>query len=559
MNKNRMRMLLMISSMFMLFGASINSFAAENSAETFTVMLKDYGDGFILPENFDFSDTEGRIATLNRFDQSWIDFNFDGVPVTRDLGNGYRAVKEYTYQKAYDSGDIYIPQFTVTKIYDENNNIVCSMGLDEEGTAFWGMQDGNGNYAINYYSEADLKFENGRYTEGVHEGTANCEPMINTLAYTREDESGQLMPLSRVVYTAEDDAVREYVGWGEELRLKTKTEYGTDDGTKITEYFLVADRIEGLPQDDPYYANFSYYTKDLITVELDGMCLSAFGEAMYGGHYNTFPTVKYAADGAELHYFIFDNPVENIKDGSSRPDQSVAYFTEEQIEILKNEGINDSTQAYKLHPDFFQMHGVYVNREEVDEEYISEAMKQANKRLKADDLKTENAEEENDKQEGEEEKPEKLEDNTNKDIALSKTRGVWQELVGDVVPVEGKVPKYVCTRVMDNGFIRADLHDANRNMIISGSAFDLEHTKYKYVYLDYFDVLGNGTYIYQVVGTDDAGIRANLGLIGTGETDTENGTTSIESYYNNGDMSEGYFEDFSYDDGGYYEEMYFEE
>ena len=106
------------------------------------------------------------------------------------------------------------------------------------------------------------------------------------------------------------------------------------------------------------------------------------------------------------------------------------------------------------------------------------------------------------------------------DVTGTQSNNVFnQPLTGDVVEINGMTPAAVLTFIENTPAgeqIKIQLVDANYNTILTGMAFDTEHTKYKYVYLTTLDMSGEmmGSPFFQVAGTDSQ-MSGNLNNVGS--------------------------------------------
>ena len=109
---------------------------------------------------------------------------------------------------------------------------------------------------------------------------------------------------------------------------------------------------------------------------------------------------------------------------------------------------------------------------------------------------------------------------------------LWtQKVVGDVVPIDGKIPVMLETWEHD-GHVLLTLRDEDYNIVKSADlGADKSHTNYEYVYFTELDLLDNGMVVFTIAGTDDAGMSGNLNQFDQGVTDTDKGSTGITSYY----------------------------
>ena len=109
------------------------------------------------------------------------------------------------------------------------------------------------------------------------------------------------------------------------------------------------------------------------------------------------------------------------------------------------------------------------------------------------------------------------------------TKVCWQELTGDVIPINGMIPKYVMTQELQTPSgpqISIILNDENYNMLMPIMNFDTTHTNYKYVYLTRVDFAIN---IAEIAGTNEP-VSGNLNYSGETTYDTENGQVIGDVY-----------------------------
>lgn len=486
-----------------------------------TINIVDYGNGFYLPDNFDLIDADGNLAYLEKFNPEWLCVEYDGTPVTMDLGNGYTASREYAYQWYYDNDMDVGKPYVYTLVRDADGNIVFGIGRDGAGTAFSCVIAENGDYAYDYFSEPTLvSNDEGKLVAGEMEGELADKISGDTfnLAHTNEDEDGMWVPRSRVAVSQETQTQKEYVLMFDGLRLARTMEYGTDKGIKYTDYNVVYPSVDGLAEDDDYYESWTYYEYDLqfVTLESTHVLYDLSGEVHPGMVTQMTPSVKYR-HGEAYYLFIFEerepsdylDPTTGIIHTNMR-DQTIGYFTKEQIEIIEAEGLKSSAEIYEAHRDFFfdPLHGEVIVDEE--DEYVDPYEEKANAVIDGDERDTD-----------------EIKASSGPQIA----GGITQTIVGDVVPINGKTPAYAITRTMINGDIRVDLYDASNQEVAVGSAFDLDHTNYKYVYFEFVSIMDNGYVIFRVSGTNDSSKSGNLGGYGIGVYDTENGQTGADDYY----------------------------
>ena len=109
---------------------------------------------------------------------------------------------------------------------------------------------------------------------------------------------------------------------------------------------------------------------------------------------------------------------------------------------------------------------------------------------------------------------------------------LWtQKVVGDVVPIGGKIPVTLETWEHD-GHVLLTLRDEAGGIVKSAdNGTDKSHTDYQYVYFTMIDLLDNGVVVFTLEGTDDAGMSGNLNRFGQGTVETDQGMTGDTYYY----------------------------
>lgn len=118
-------------------------------------------------------------------------------------------------------------------------------------------------------------------------------------------------------------------------------------------------------------------------------------------------------------------------------------------------------------------------------------------------------------------------------------RCFYQPLTGDAVAINGITPAIVCTEIKkapDGEQIWLLLCDADFNRIsyeyAQGFAYDIEHTKYKYVHFMWLDFIGDEA-VFEVRGTDSPR-TGNLVYMGEGTWDTVDGQVTGSTYVDKG-------------------------
>ena len=493
--------------LFSIIGAFIPVLPCEAKVEqTHEVELIDMGHGIWIPSSFDVLDENGNFVTLSNVDASFCEMQeIDEESYSITLENGYRAEKEWCYlagitDKAYPR----------TTIYDENGKIVFTLGNDFYGQMVFAMQDEDGNYVKNTYSRnVAVDLENDTFE-----------------TYYAENEDGStIRPLSRQIYNSEDQVKKVYKKVGNIMQLNEKYEYDTEGGGTCTIYGMVpAITPEGYDEEDEYYESFSYQKDDLKEYTYNTVFhIYGQGRDAYGPCSKVVPS-KITDHGQELYIHWLDNYFTDVEwsdntgeilDGN--PMQQHYYFTQEQIEIIKAEGITTVDKLKEKYPEFLETFKGFVSTGGECEPESEEQRKarEAQESIIKNDVSEENLAE-----------PEY--DGTWQTLPDG-TKVCWQELTGDVIPINGMIPKYVMTQELQTPSgpqISIILNDENYNMLMPIMNFDTTHTNYKYVYLTRVDFAIN---IAEIAGTNEP-VSGNLNYSGETTYDTENGQVTGNVY-----------------------------
>lgn len=466
---------------------------AKTEGETFEIELIDLGNGFQIPKNFDVMDENGNFGTLN-MNLS----NYDMEPMGEwheiKLDNGYTARLEWTlewYSSAVSMDDHEIDLngngFKYITVKDENDELVYSAGLNPfTGDYELYMKDEEGNSIYNAYtlSQRDEdRYRNVIYK--VEEGEIN------------QEDPGYVKPLERVTYCEETKKTSSYAlkerGTGT-LGLARTIEVD-ENGEKICkEYSLVyPDDENGEP-----HLVLSYKEKDVEAYSFTEL------RGFYNVHLPKVITRYYQGEGTEYYLYRLTNNYEagyspedwEYAKETGKREERYAYFSQEQIEILERENIKDISEIMEKYPDFFfpPMEILYEGDFETPVDEAEEAI-----------VSTPVIEE-----------PEVEEGAV---IGTQSNNVFNQPLTGDVVAINGMTPAAVLTFIENTPAgdqIKIQLVDANYNTILTGMAFDTEHTKYKYAYLTVLDMSGEmmGSPFFQVAGTDSQ-MSGNLSHVGS--------------------------------------------
>lgn len=496
--------------------------------ETTEVELIDMGHGIWVPSSFDVVDENGNYVTLSKVDASYCEMQeIDEESYSIILDNGYRAEKEWAYVAGITD-----KAYARTTIYNENGDIVFTLGNDFMGQIVFAMQDEAGNYVKNTYSRnVVVDLENDEF---------------ESYYVTNEDDS-TIRPLTRQTYNSEEQVQKIYKKWGNVMQLDSKYEYDTEGGGTCTVYGKTVNKYD---KEDEYYENFSYKKDDLKEYTYNTVFhIYGQGRAAYGPCNKVAPT-KITQRGQELYIYWLDNyftdiewssadqDMEEILDG--RPMQQNYYFTQEQIDILEKEGIKTVDELMKKYPEFSETFGAYVDTLDEDigkeePEEIKEAREKEESIISLEEQATPQPTEtpteaptEAPAEEVPEEKlPVVIDDKWR--ISADGSRVCWQELTGDAVPINGMIPAHVMTQEMNTPYgIRctAILYDENYNMIVHCMNFDLEHTNYEYAYITTMDfALG----MAEIAGTDTP-ISGNLHYLGETTYETESDPVTGDVY-----------------------------
>ena len=504
--------------LFSIIGAFIPVLPCEAKVEqTHEVELIDMGNGIWIPSSFDVVDENGNFVTLSNLDASFAEEKeIDTENYSITLDNGYRAEKQWFHTSTTSNVG-----YSRTVVYDNNNEVIFVLGCNESGQVIFGMQDEDGNYVKN------------TYTRDVAIDVINSE----YFQYTKTDINGTcIVPLKRTTYNPEEQVAKNYITWGEGMQLDTKYDYSTEGSPTCTIY---GKTTTGNPYDkeDEFYEAYSYKYEDIR--EYSPMTM--VGVVNVGDVYMPYhckSPYKIMHHGEELYICWLNNYLQDNGDYADedtrvffekldgRPLEMKYYFTKEQLEIIEKEGITSVNELRNRHPEFLETFkgyvDTYVGTEVESEEERKE--REAQEAIIVPDVET-GAEPEYDG------KWQTLPDGT---------KVCWQDLTGDVVPINGMVP----TKVMSQEFETPSgmrqsviLYDDNGNIVMHCVFFDMSHTDYKYVYLTRVDLAMN---MAEIAGTDTH-ISGNLDYFGETTYDTENGQ-----------VTDGVYDEYYYEPGGEY-------
>ena len=488
-----------------ILGISLPAITCQAKYEQTTeIELIDMGHGIYIPSSFDVINEDGLFATLSYLDLTpWLEAEIDEWSYSITLDNGYRAEKSWIPIEGERTG------YMCTTVYNENGEMVFFVGND------WGqiklvMIDDAGNHLTNVYSRQVITENNGR----------------------EDSYSGEIgAPLTRSTYSASENIRKVYGQWKEDMRLFQKYEYDTADGDICRFYNVTSDTYD---LDDEYYEESSYRKEDLQEYWLRGTVYNLLtGKAVYLEYPYQLPSVQ-TINGVKFYLYVleqweFDWSLEEereVMDG--KPEDITHYFTKEQIEILEAEHITTYEELMERYPEFWDASfyippGVeYITGTPSDG--VSESERTAQNAIISPNI--ENA-------------PENAEGSEDSGRTGSASdwhtseygRSLTQPLTGDVLAINGSVPTMLITNVLNTPSgeqFTMTLIDDNYNNLATMTAFDIEHTNYKYAYLT--EINADASFTYFAVAGSDTPISGNLQYVGQSDVDTENGTEQ-ESLY----------------------------
>lgn len=525
--KNWKKILLLVPLCGFLFPSMTCQAKVEQTTE---IELVDMGNGIIVPSSFEVKNADGSFATLSGIDPAqWQEQAVDEQGYSVILDNGYRAEKNWLYtDKTLKNGYKYIT------VYNENNEAVCYFGQSPAKGLVFSMKDEEGNMITNLYSRSVL------YEDGYS---------IHTKSF---DDGKTISPMERITYDADEDASRDYILYGDMLKLSSKFEYGREGGGVCTTYSLCKGDSD-YSQEEDYYEVCSYKKDDLQEYTFVGPIYDPEeNKVVYGPNKNKLPS-RITQNGQELYFY----KVTSRNDNWSTPEEKKLmegkeieyawYFTEEQVEVLKKENLIYYDEIMEKYPDFFDSYCSFgepeiVMGEEEDEEKPEDAIISPSSEPEKEENAAENSEiseeAKSEEESGEEESGEEEVTYHRGNKSADGSTVYWQELTGDVVPINGAVPKMLMTQIQNTPAgeqIGLQLMDENYNMLANNVGFSLEHTNYKYAYLTMIDM--TSSYVMFDVAGSDTPISGNLQYSGSSTVQTENGEETNQVYM---DMESGW-------------------
>ena len=477
--------------------------------------IKDYGNGFYLPEDFDLRDSDGKILTAPKLDTSLWGAGTYEEEQEMQLDNGLKAVK---WWKKTDNGKA----FPCVSVYNESGKEVYRAGRDNCNELVVYMGNEEGDTMLSHYTKTTVRYEDGTTVAYVEDcaqprsmeqyyaderrsrsegynydpDSKDAEPMItaNETYWDGEGfrERGETIINGQVVSSYRDVDVVQFDDW----------EFTVQEPVALTK-----EKVKRL---EPCFEEGDTHICPSYTSLLEGQPLVAFNTVTIDENGEQVSTIRYYLkehlEIMEENGFIIRPHLENGKDGAPY----IMY------DVIKKE-----CPLY-LYDELLASEPPAVKVTSAKAEEMFKKQDELLKNKKAAIIKGEDrqAEVESDDKVGPSNYSEKNGEPT------------WtQKIVGDVVPISGGTPVYCVTRLWE-GHVFVEILDANMQLLDKEDyAFGTDYTNYEYVYFTMIDILDNGTCVFMIAGTDDAGKGGNLNRTSMGDVETENGMTGNTTYY----------------------------
>lgn len=487
------------------------------------LLLEDRGNGFLLPKTFDLKASDGSFLKSPKLDPALFAPGTRGEEEELKLENGFVARKTWT-----SSGDDEGAYPTIS-VYDADGNEVYRAGRDACGELVVFLKDQEGNTLLSKYTSVETRYEDGQcYYDHMDE----ADP-IDMEQY----DAGENVT-HHEHYTRSSDA-----STGEELPpiINAFDTYWDENGAMKNSQLIVNGQVastwDGTVEME--FDDFVYELKD--PVNLTKKEWKILEPCFEEGDHHICPSYTSAMAGQPLI------PVKVIMvndDGEER--ESIMYFTDAHNQIMEDdevmvrrhvEGVGDEMVIYydvikKKCPLY--LYDELLASTELMEVRSPEAEAMFAKQEELEKKKREAVIRGSDRQTAAAPETESTDDGKGSTYSERDGESVWnQKIVGDVVPINGKVPTTLETWEHD-GHVLLTLRDDDGNIVQSADlGSDKSHTEYQYVYFTDLSLLDNGMVVFMVAGTDDAGMSGNMNQINQGTTDTDQGSTGITTYYQN--------------------------
>lgn len=304
------------------------------------IELKDMGNGIVIPTSFDVKNPDGSFATLSRVNPTEWQLETVGECYSMKLDNGYTACKKWIY-----SDDDWSKGYMQSCVYNENDELVFSLGRNEFGQISCTLIDEEGNIVQNIFPADDYK------TKDFGDEWLNKE-----LNYNYGDS---IPPFMRKVYDAEADTMRVYNksddGNGIVMYLREKYEYN-HGGDPVCTLYHIRETGDDYTKDEKSYEVYSFKKSNMMDCGFWTGINTPSG-LMYGYHYSEIPSVI-TMDGVDYYFYKvaqrnpnWSTPEERaVLDGKII--ECACHFTKEQIEILKKENLKFYDEIEAKYPEF---------------------------------------------------------------------------------------------------------------------------------------------------------------------------------------------------------------
>lgn len=482
------------------------------------LQLEERGNGFLLPTTFDLKAADGSFLRSPELDPAFFAPGTRGEEEELELENGYVARKTWTSGR---DGEGACPSISV---YDTDGNEVYRAGRNGCGDLVVFLKDQEGNTLLSEYTSVKTRYEDGK-----------C-------SYIFEDEA---KPINMEQYDAEKNVTHNehYTSAADDTQgdlINSFDTYWDEDGAMKNSQLIADGQVlstwDGTVEME--FDDFVYEVKE--PVDLTKQEWKMLEPCFVEGSRTICPTYTSAMAG---------QPLTGIKvimvNEAGEERESIMYFTEAHIDIMEDdqvmvrrhvEGVGDERVVYydviKKQCPLYLYDELLANVELVEARSPkAEAMFAKQQEL---EQKKRDAVIRGSARQAAEAAPEGTEAQSTNTSTYSERDGepLWtQKVVGDVVPIDGKIPVTLETWEHD-GHVLLTLRDEAGNIVKSSDmGADKSHTNYQYVYFTDLSLLDNGMVVFMVAGTDDAGMSGNLNQFDQGTTDTDQGSTGITSYY----------------------------
>ncbi len=485
-------------------------------AQAEELTLVDYGDGFYLPEDFNLRDSDGKIYTAPKLDTSqWGAGTYEDEKEMQ-LDNGMKAVR---WWKKTDDGKAY----PCVSVYNESGKEVFRAGRDncDELVVFMGNEEGD--TMLSHYTKTTVRYEDGTTVAYVDDyeqprsmeqyyadekrtrsesysydpDSKDTEPMITTIETYWDGEGfrerGETILNGQVVSSYSDVDVIQFDDW----------EFALEEPVSLTKEMVK--RLEPCFQEGDTHICPSY------TSLLVGQPLIAFNTVTVDENGEQVSTIRYYLkehlDIMEENGYIIRPHLENGQDGT--PYIMYDVIKKECPLYLYDELLASETPAILV--TSAKAEAMFKKQDELMQTKKDAIIK------------------------GEDRQDELESDKSGSDVSTnSEVNGESpriQKIAGDVVPINGGTPVYCETRIRD-GHTLVSILDADLNQLVKADyAFGTDYTNYEYVYFTMLDITDNGYCLFQIAGTDNAGMSGNFNKTSVGEMETDKGMTGDTNYY----------------------------